>query len=137
MLLDTMKQDVFTNLTFMIESPEGVVFTSILEDHDGKPVGILINVGKAGAVINAWANVLTLMINDRLDRGGTISDIIADLSSQTSDQSRTHVSGVKVRSGPEAVCVALMMYQRTKFQELSASLGVTLEDFHRESRFVR
>lgn len=124
MLIDTSVQTVFNNLTFQVHSPDGLMFVSIMEDTEGKPCAIEIKVGKAGAPLRAWCHCLGRMVTMAFEKGATLSEIIEELSLQTSDGIRITSNGMKCRSGPEGVYIALMEYRRDKFDQTRKLLGL-------------
>lgn len=113
----------FQNITFQVKTPDGMMFVTVLEDADKKPVGFHINIGKAGAAIAAWSQALARIMSLAVDKGAAVNDIIEELSSLTSDKEVTLERGEKVRSGPEGVVVALFNYRNEKFLELTRTLN--------------
>lgn len=120
--IDTMEQSKFNNVTYQIDTADGSMFVSIVETDAREPLAIHISIGKAGAAIASWANALSNTLTLALDRGAGINDLIAELSSITSDRVRTLEKGEAVRSAPEAVCVVLMRYRKYKYHELTRTL---------------
>lgn len=120
MRVETMAQEKFDSVTIQVPTPDGMMFVAIMENTDGSPIAVQIHIGKSGAPLAAWSNALSRIMSLALDKGATINDLIEELSSQTSDKSRTTTNGESVRSGVEGVFVALMRYKRDKY----AALGV-------------
>lgn len=123
MQIETMEQTKFDGITIQVPSPDGTMFVTIMEDNVGKPVGVDIHIGKAGAAVAAWANALARIMNVALDRGATINDLAVELSNMTSDKRRDTANGEPVRSAIEAVWLALVKYKRDKFEQVSRTLG--------------
>lgn len=117
--IDTAIPGKFTGMTYRVETPIGTMYVNVMEDEKGKAIGIDVHLGKAGSESNAWPHVLARIINCALDHGATVNDIIDELSETTSDRgSRRFGDNIPVRSGPDGICVALMMYSREKYDEL-------------------
>lgn len=135
MNVETVSESKFDSVTIQVPSPDGTMFVTISEDTTGKPIAVFIHIGKAGAPIAAWSNALARMISVSLDHGAKLDDIMTELSGQTSDRLRITSQGESVRSGVEAVWVALMKYKRDKFEKVRATLG-DLEE-HRGPRLGR
>lgn len=116
MALDT--QEVYETLTFRVRTPDGTMFVIVLEDDNGKPVGVHINIGKAGTSVSAWASATAILITRLFEAGIGVNDIIKELSEMTSE--KVVLSGderVPIRSGPDGLSYALMSYRRMKFRE--------------------
>lgn len=123
MRLETAEQDKFDGITIQVPTPDGTMFVTILEDLAGKPMGVQIHIGKAGAPIAAWSNALARIISLALDKGADMNDLVSELSSQTSDKNRMSTRGEIVRSGVEGLWIALMQYKRDKFDATAKTLG--------------
>lgn len=123
MKIETMEQTKFESITIQVPSPDGTMFVTIMEDNTGKPVGIDLHIGKAGASVAAWAQALSRMMTLALDHGSTINDLVVELSNMTSDKRRDTAAGEPIRSGVEAVWLALVKYKRDKFEKVSLTLG--------------
>lgn len=90
-------------------TPDGTLFVHLLEDDDGRPIRLLLNIGKNGYSLNAWASALAQAISLALRKGASVHDVIESISNITSDgNKREQRNGV--RSGPEGVVSALMRY---------------------------
>lgn len=116
MALDT--QEVYETLTFRVRTPDGTMFVIVLEDDNGKPAGVHINIGKAGTSVSAWANATAILITRLFEAGVGVNEIIKELSELTSE--KMVLSGderVPIRSGPDGLSYALMSYRRMKFRE--------------------
>lgn len=123
MLIESVAQDKFDGITIQVPTPDGTMFVTILEDTTGRPMGIQIHIGKAGAPIAAWSHALARICSLALDKGADINDLVAELSSQTSDKTRMSTRGEVVRSGVEGLWTALMQYKRDKFDATAKTLG--------------
>lgn len=108
----TTQIDLATAYTIKVESPDGVMFVHCTERND-KLVHVLINIGKAGSAISAWADAMGRMITSALVHQ-PLSVIIDELSNITADRVTRTDSGIFVKSGPEAVFYALMIYNSHK-----------------------
>jgi len=120
--IDGSAQEVFNNLTFRVETPDGEMFVSVMEDKQEKICAIDIKIGKAGSSLGAWAHSFARLITMAIEHGVTVEELITELSSQTSDRLRLNNNGVNVRSGVEGVYVALTEYKRDKYQQLVKDL---------------
>jgi hypothetical protein len=115
-------QEVFNTLTNKVRTPDGTMFVIVLEDKEGKPCGIHINIGKAGSSLSAWANATAALVTRMLGSGIGLNDIIKELSEMTSDKTvLTGDTNVPIRSGPDGLCYALMQYRKEKFREHAAA----------------
>lgn len=117
------EQQVYATTTTKVRTPDGTMFVIVLDDDSGKPVGIHINIGKAGSSLSAWANATAALVTKMLDHGIGLNEVIAELSELTTD--KTVLSGdgnVPVRSGPDGLCYALMVYRKEKYRELVSTL---------------
>jgi ribonucleoside-diphosphate reductase alpha chain len=97
------------------------MFVNVMEDDSGEPFQIIINIGKAGSAIAAWANAASAMLTVGLRSGVPIETFLTELSSITSSGSARSVNSV-CTSGPEGLWMALIRYRRRKFQELEEKL---------------
>lgn len=117
------QQNTFETLTFRVRTPDGTMFVIVLDDVKGKPIGIHINIGKAGLPLSAWANATAALITRMLEAGVGINEIITELSELTTDKSVLSGDGqVPIRSGPDGLCFALMEYRKSKYRELVGTL---------------
>lgn len=124
------KQETYETLTFRVRTPDGTMFVIVMDDESGKPVGVHINIGKAGLPLSAWANATAALVTRMLDAGIGINDIITELSELTSEKSVLSGDGnVPIRSGPDGLCFALMQYRKSKYRELVETLGGDNENF--------
>lgn len=121
--IDTAIPGKFTGMTYRVDTPIGTMFINVMEDMTNKAIGIDIYIGKAGSETNAWSHGMARVINCALDHGASIDDIISELSNHTSDRGiRKFGDNIPVRSGPDGICVALMMYTREKYDELRRTI---------------
>lgn len=125
--IQTNSQEKFNSSTIKVETPDGDMFVTIMENDSGRPCRVHVTIGKAGASIAAWSQAIAEMINSLLVGGKGINDIIVWLSQHTSSKpSRSR--DIPIRSGPDGIVVALMEYRRHKFEAFREKLG-GLEDF--------
>lgn len=122
--IDSSNQNIFKSVTYQIYTPDGTMYVNLLDDKSDKLVGIDIQVGKAGGALRAWAHCFGRMLTMLIEHGTTIEEIITELSSQTSDKTRMNGNGISVRSGPEGVYYALMMYKGMKYEEIRRELRI-------------
>jgi ribonucleoside-diphosphate reductase alpha chain len=103
-------RDIYESVNFNISSPSGDVTIVINEDSPGKIHNIFIFVGKTGTEMRAMTEALARMITFAV-QNNDLSDVVAELSSITSDKVIRNTGGVDVRSVPEAVYIALVRYR--------------------------
>jgi ribonucleoside-diphosphate reductase alpha chain len=102
-------RNVFDSVNFYIKSPAGEVNVIINEDSPGKINSIFILIGKTGTEMRAMTDALARMITFAV-KHNPLSDILAELSSITADKGIMNPKGVKIRSVPEAIYIALLRY---------------------------
>jgi ribonucleoside-diphosphate reductase alpha chain len=99
--------------TIRKETPLGVMFVSINEDHKGQPFEVFINLGKAGGSAMADAEAMGRMISLALRSGIPLHEVHRQLRGISSDR----VVGLgpnKVTSVPDAIGLALEEWMRDK-----------------------
>jgi hypothetical protein len=126
----------YSNITIKVDTPDGSMFVTIIEDSKQHPIAVEIVVGKAGSPLRAWTQSAARLMTLALTRGAAIEQLIEDLSLQTSDRSRRHTNGVEIKSGPEGVAYALMQYRSGKYIALDTDEDDD-DDGERKGRFVR
>lgn len=99
-----------------IETPDGNMWVTVAE-RDGKPVQILINIGKCGSYTMAWADAVARLATRMLEYM-TVHQIIEELSGITTSKLVRNIRGEVCRSGPEGVAQGLLAYRKEKFGEL-------------------
>ena len=110
-------------MTVEVETPEGVLYYTICDDTEGRPIKVITSIGKAGSALAAWSFALDQVINLALENGVGINELIEKLGGTSNDR-RPHIrQGVTVRSGPEGIVTALLEYKRNKFLALRNILG--------------
>lgn len=123
--IDNSHQHIFGGFTYQIHTPDGLMFVNLMEDNNGRLCAIDIKIGKAGTSLRAWAHCFGRLITMSLEHGASINEIVEELSSQTSDRQQTYTNGIRVRSGPEGVYNALMMYKDDKYEEARKEFKVS------------
>lgn len=114
----------YNSITIRSRTPDGTMFVNIMEDNEtGKPCEIQIIIGKAGTNLRAWTDSVSRLVTMVLKCGGTLEDIITELSNTTSDKLIIDDSQVPVRSGPDGFVMALMKYKGHKYHEMSNVLN--------------
>lgn len=101
--------DVFNNYNFYIPSPDGKATITISEYEDGSIYRIDMNIGKSGASVAAWCNALSRMTTFAL-KNFSLEQVIKELEDISSDRF-IYSNGMAIRSGPEALYVALTQYK--------------------------
>jgi hypothetical protein len=105
--------NIFSGYSIHVLSPDGPVYVHCTEDHTGRLNHVIINIGKAGSPLHAWADSLSRMITAALPHKD-LQDILAELSNITSIKAIRTDRGIYVKSGPDAVYYALVLYMQTK-----------------------
>ena len=123
-MLAVLPDHIQTGLTICVDSPDGKVFVHCDESAEGKLVRVMINIGKAGSAIHSWADALGRMITGMLE-SRDILDIISELSNLSTAKSVRNMRGFNVRSGPDAVFYALLLYVNEKRFSSSPSITVS------------
>lgn len=113
----------YPNVTIAVATPAASLFIEITEDEFGKPIRIYINAGKCGSEMAAQASAMSEMATLILERENGFNDLLSHLSGITSSDTRTDSNGIKVRSVPEGLYVALMKYKQLKYNELITYVG--------------
>lgn len=103
-------------VSIRVNTPDGKIFVHIAEDSHGKPVEVLINIGKSGYALAAWCEAVQRMLALTLRAGVDLHTIIAEISNLRTDKS-VMSNGLVIRSGPEGLVVALLRYLSTKGEE--------------------
>lgn len=97
-------------------TPDGELYLTIIEDNDHRPVKLFIEIGKSGSSIRAWTDAFQRIASLVLDNGGSIDDIISELSGITSGFiARDSGAGAIVNSGPSGIVRALEKYKADKY----------------------
>lgn len=96
-----------------VPSPDGPVIVHCTEDSRGNLDHIIINMGKAGLSAASWADALSRMITLAL-KSGDLASVLEQLSNITSAKSVYHTSHSTIKSAPDAIYRALMMYRNLK-----------------------
>lgn len=123
------KETVYNSFSIRKDSGDGDVYVTIVENELGNPIQVMIAIGKAGSEIRAWNEALSRTITSLLQQGNDINHIVSLLSEITSDRSRI-INNIPVRSGPDAVMLALMEYRGYKFREMEKRYGMA--DYRRK-----
>jgi hypothetical protein len=116
-----MQQNIFEAVSIRILSPDGEFTVIFTEDNDGEPFRIDCYAGKTGTSVRAWADAFCTVISMQLEKKAiTLEDIARSLISVTTDKSILSVDSVSgniliVRSGPEAIGLAIQSYLTEKF----------------------
>jgi len=111
----TLPNVAYNSSTIRVETPNGTMFVNILENQQGNPFKVIINLGKAGTPVSAWANALAELCSVLLERGMSITDLIVHLSGITSERYKASINGPVVRSGPAGLVIALLKYRDSNY----------------------
>jgi len=102
--------------SYRIYTPSGTMFVNIMEEDD-KVKGILVNIGKSGSELSAWAQALASMVTVALNNGVSLQTVIDELKDITSDGQARIGASADARSGPEGIYSALIQYRNDKRDE--------------------
>lgn len=97
-----------------VKASSGTMFVVVSEDNKGNPCMVQIFLGKTGSTLFALLNTIAELINNLLDSGKSIEDVIVAISNTTSDKI-VFSGNVPVRSDTDAIVYALMRYKREKY----------------------
>lgn len=124
----------FRSVNVRVPTPDGTMYVTIMENENRRPFQILINIGKAGTSVSAWADALSRIVSKLFETGVGVNEIIEEFSLMGTDKVARMDDGSQVHSGPEGVAVALMRYRSGKFQELKEQLGVVDSEEEEDGR---
>jgi hypothetical protein len=116
--------------SYQINTPDGQMWVHICEEND-KPIMIIVNIGKSGSVIQAWASATAYLVTELL-KYTSYHRVIELVSNITTDKIKLG-PGTIIRSGPDGIATALMRYSNEKFkqtatQQTDASISRRLLD---------
>lgn len=134
--IETVEQSTFNSLTVQVDTPEGRMFVLVIEDDKGVPIAIDVKVGKAGAHLQAWAIMAARLMTLCLDKGGSLEDVLQEVSGQRAQGGRMN-GQTEITSGPEGIAWALMQYKRDRFDAVRKTLGLTDDTIERDGRAPR
>ena len=97
--------------SFKFLTPDGNATIFISEKEIGKIERIDYFIGKAGSSVAAWSHALIEFINFAFDKNIPLNDVINKISNITTGMNVRSISGIKCKSGPDAIFLALMKYR--------------------------
>lgn len=106
-------EGIYTNYTFNLPTPDGSANIFISENEDGSIYRVDMSIGKTGASVAAWCNALSRMVTFALSGGISIHKVVDELKDMATDRVM-FVDGIFIRSGPEALAIALDRYRIIK-----------------------
>jgi ribonucleoside-diphosphate reductase alpha chain len=115
------RPEILYGWTFQVESPYGMVFVTLNEDHSRSPFELFLNVGKCGSDLTADAEAIGRLCSMLLRLPSPVSNteklrsIIRHLSGIGGSR---HQAGGHILSVPDAVAKALRMYLVARKQTL-------------------
>ena len=115
--------------TIKVHTPDGTLFVSVVESDDEShaPRQVILHIGKSGHSLQAWADALARVVSLALRSGLTLQSVITEVSN-ISTEHRALSNGVSIRSGPEGLAHALLLYIADKGRRIPAG------DYERPSR---
>lgn len=105
--------DILPSTSIKVVTPEGVMFVHIIEHPPSMPYKIDITIGKAGSAIQAWASAFARISSVCLRNGIPLSALVEEISGLNSDRV-TLSNGRNVRSGPDGIAQAILIYIESK-----------------------
>lgn len=128
------------SVTIEVETPDGVLYFTVVEDNSGRPCRVISIIGKSGSSLAAWAEAVDQLINLAFSKGAGINDILEALSNiSTSKPIRSLRPTLVVKSAPDGIVVALSAYKREKYKEHVRMLGglSDTDDNEEDSTYAR
>lgn len=113
----TLNSKHYKSTTYRVYTPDGTMFVNIMEDEEANVKGILVNIGKAGSALSAWAQATATMVTLALSNGVPLQAIIDELKDITSDGHARIGASADARSGPEGIYSALIQFRNDKRAE--------------------
>lgn len=104
----------YATFSVRVETPDGTLFVHIIEDEREIPQQVIINIGKAGTNLSAWADAAARLVTRMLPN---VHAAIEELTGITSSRFRRLPKGQMIRSGPEGIAYALLAYRGAKYVE--------------------
>lgn len=114
-------EETLNSIVTKVRSPDGTIFVNVME-KDGEPYQVILNIGKAGSNVAAWAQALGSMISVALQNKVPLEKILTELSSLTSSGTPRSIE-TPIKSGPEGVYVGLLHYRRQRFEDMKKELA--------------
>lgn len=105
-----------------IQTPEGTLFVHIIESPPGIPAKLDLNIGKAGSAVLAWAHAFAKVASICLRNGIPISAIADEISGINTDRITTSLDRI-VRSGPDGIAQAILIYLESKKPKITKHRG--------------
>ena len=109
-------KESYDSIVPAVDTPDGKMFVIVLE-QEGAPRGVLIEIGKSGTSVRAWADALARIVTLALRSGLGIERIIEEVSNITTDR-LVRSRGTRIRSGPEGFAFGLLLYTQEKSTQL-------------------
>lgn len=109
-----LEEEKWNAYSIRTRTPEGTMFVQFMENEKtDKLEMILINIGKAGSGLAAWADAASRLINMLIAKGVDAYDAALELSDMRSDKYILD-NMVSVRSGPDGLSRTIQKYVRIK-----------------------
>lgn len=108
---------LYNSTIYYTNSPDGTVNVIFIEDEHSNLIEIAITIGKAGSSVAAWAAVTQDFVNYLITIGAPLREILSILSEVKTGKIIQDVNGVKCASGPEAIYINFMRYNRDKTEK--------------------
>lgn len=117
---DLEEDEAYPTKVHRVKSPHGTLFLIVVEDKNNNPIKLIVQVGKTGTGVRAWADSVGRLATRLLQLGATIPEIVMELSNIVSDGLVFEDNDqLPIRSGPDALNQALMNYQHEHYAEVS------------------
>lgn len=108
--------NLWASYSYKVATPDGTLYIFIDVDENKNPVRVHTNAGKSGNSLSAWAAGVSILINELLEKGVSLQEIIKILSGITADKNRTMPNGAKIFAGPHAIVHAFLQFTKDKHQ---------------------
>jgi len=124
-----MMSEALRSVNIRVRVPEGTMFVTVVEDISGRPIQLLINIGKAGSSLAAWTYAVGRMCTVMFENGFGVNDLIDEFATISSDKAVPQEDGEEaIHSGPAGIAVALVKYRAAKFKEFKEIIGAGNKD---------
>ena len=104
----------YKSFSVRVETPDGTMFVHILEDENEIPQKVIINIGKAGTNLTAWADAAARLVSRLLPN---VHGVIEELTGLTTARYSRLPKGEIIHSGPEGIAYALLKYRGERYKD--------------------
>lgn len=109
------REDIVHGTTERIQTPVGKLYVTVNKNSNGMPVEVIINAGKAGKEVQAWAEFAGRLISTALKYGAPLESLVKQGrhiagSKPFFYKADVDARGILLKSGPDAVSYAMARY---------------------------